>query len=161
MDDIPLTVIGMIWQDFYLWTLRKVTYSEVGMVSEKKFFWRLFYKLLNKIDYEKIYKKLMKEASKSSNSTPNRVRCLSYPSQGKSNPKNSLKERYGKPKDWYLNLSEYEFEGFKFWGTTDYDSILRYDYGDDYMVPPSAAGKACHSPCEEYDFSHVEPYYKK
>ncbi len=39
------------------------------------------------------------------------------------------------PKRWFIDLKEYDFEGYRFYGTDDADEFLRYMY-DDYMTPP-------------------------
>lgn len=153
MDDIPKTTIGQVFNDFYCFCLRKVLYSEVGKFSKNETkFMRKFYNVLSKIPTIKIYNKLDKMSKKSKNSTSNRVRTYLFPATGKLYKKNPIKLRYGMPKEWFLDLQEYEFEGFKFYGTKDYDVALEYIYGD-YMTLPPEDKRDPHAPVSEYSFN--------
>lgn len=151
MDDIPLSTLGQIWNDFYCFCLRKVLWSEVGKLTEKNPIKRGVYKLLARIDPEKVYKRLDALAAKSRNDSPNLVRCLLFTATGKLYRKNSLKTRYGMPKKWFLELTEYDFETMKVLGTTDYDENLSYIYGD-YMKLPDENNREPHSPVSDYSF---------
>ena len=55
------------------------------------------------------------------------------------------------PKNWFIDRAEYEFEGKKFFGTRDYDAILKYIYGD-YMKLPDKDDREQHSPFSEIKF---------
>ena len=151
-DDVPKSVIGQLLQNFHVYCLRKIMYSEVGRVADyESAFARFVYKCMAKIDIEKVFNNLNKIAAKSKNSTPNRVRVLTFPAIGTLNKKNSLKERYGMPKEWFLERAEYEFEGFKLYGTKDYDALLKYQY-DEYMKLPPEDQRDPHAPVSEYYF---------
>ncbi len=152
MDDIPKSTIGQVFNDFYCFCLRKILYSEVGKVSKSESkLSRKWYSLLSKIPTNKVWKRLDKMTRKSNNSSENRVRIYLFPSLGKSNKKNSLKTKYGMPKEWFLNFNEYDFEENKFYGTADYDSCLKYLY-DDYMKLPPEDKREQHSPTSSYSF---------
>lgn len=151
LDDIPKSTLAQITNDFYCFCLRKILWSEVGKYSNSEGkFAKLIYKALSKISPDSVYKKQKRMAAKSRNNNNNRVRILLFPSMGKLYKKNTpIKERYGMPKEWFLNLSEYEFEGKKFFGTKDYDAILKYIYGD-YMTPPPEDQRDPHALVSDY-----------
>lgn len=151
MDDIPKSLIAQVLNDFYCFCLRKILWSEVGKVNEKRTGVRYIYKLLSKVNVEIVFKRIKKMASKSKNNTSNRVRCLMFTATGKLYKKNPLKERYGMPKKWFLELDEYVFEGVKVYGTKDFDANLKYIYGD-YMKLPDESDRLPHSPVSEYYF---------
>ncbi len=152
LDDIPLTTVGMMCNDFYCFCLRKILYSEVGRLNpsigpvERK-----VYAFLSHIPIDKVFRRLDKMAQKSKKNSKNRVRILTYTSAGKLYRKNPLSKRYGMPKEWFTDVAEYVFEDLKLWGTRDYDAALTYQYGD-YMALPSLSDREPHSPVSEYEF---------
>lgn len=151
LDDVPLSIPGQMLQDFQCFVLRKILWSEVGKYSEKGFM-KLWYSLLSKISPDTVFRKLEHHVKKSSSSSPNRVRCLLFPAVGKQNYKSRyLRDRYGMPKKWFTERAEYEFEGETFFGTKDYDAILKHFYRD-YMKLPPEDQRAGHAPCIEIQF---------
>ena len=151
MDDVPKSIIGQIFNDFYCFCLRKILWSEVGRVTEKNKIQKTIYKLLSKINPSFVYKRLEIMAQKSKNDSENRVRCLLFKATGKLYKKNTLKTRYAMPKKWFLDLCEYDFEDIKVFGTKDFDENLKYIYGD-YMKLPDEKGREPHSPVSDYSF---------
>lgn len=152
MDDIPVSLAGQLWNNFYAMCLRKILYSEVGRLSSSASpAKRRFFAALSKIPVDKVFDRFKKLHSKSCNSSPNRVRTLLFPATGTLYKKNPLRERYGMPKEWFTDLAEYDFEGLKLYGTRDYDTILKYIYGD-YMQLPPEDKRDPHSPVSEYTF---------
>ena len=150
MDDIPLSIPGQVFQDWYCFCLRKILWSEVAKKNTEGF-WKLWFTLLSKIPVSVPFAGYERYAKKSKNTTTNRVRCLSFPATGTLYKKNPLTERYGMPKEWFTDRTEYDFEGKKFFGSKDYDTVLKYIYGD-YMTLPDAKGREQHSPFSEIEF---------
>ena len=144
LDDVPHSIIGQILQDRHCYCLRKILWSEVAKYNTKGF-WKLWFTALSKIPADWAFNGFKKYTVKSRNDSDNRVRCLSFPATGTLYKKNPLKERYGMPKKWFLERSEYLFENHYFYGTKDYDSILTYIYGD-YMKLPPENEREQHSP---------------
>ena len=107
--------------------------------------------MLSKIPTDKVFAKVRKMADRSRNSNPNRVRVLLFPSLGKLYRKNPVKLRFGMPKEWFMDLVDYDFEGVRLSGTRDYDAILKYIYGD-YMTPPPVEERIPHAPVSDYHF---------
>lgn len=150
MDDIPRSILGQILQDRYCYCLRKILWSEVARLNTSGF-WKWWFTMLSKISVSIPFAGFERYAKKSSNHTPNRVRCLSYPATGTLYKKNPISERYGMPKSWFKDRAEYIFEGRRFFGSRDYDTVLKYIYGD-YMKLPDAKGREQHSPFSEIEF---------
>jgi lipopolysaccharide cholinephosphotransferase len=151
MDDIPISTIGQIVQDFHCFCLRKILWSEVGKKNEKGIK-RIWYNLLSYIPISFVYNQICLYTKKSKNSTPNKVRTLLFPASGKLYYKSEkIADRYGMPKKWFLERTDYVFEGKLFKGTKDYDSILKHFYRD-YMKLPSVNKREQHSPCIEITF---------
>lgn len=154
MDDIPNSTFGQMLQDFHCFCLRKILWSEVARVNEKGFR-KVWYTILSKIPAGFVYKQLNKYAKKSKNTSENRVRTLLFPATGKLYKKNPIKERYGMPKEWFLDRMEYDFEGKRFYGSKDYDIVLKYIYGD-YMKLPPEDKRQQHSPFSVIKFPDEE-----
>lgn len=154
LDDCPISTLGMIWQDFKCFCLRKILYARVGKKNEKGIV-KVLYTMISGISVDWVYKKVTKMAKNSKNNTKNRVRVLLFPSFGKLYMKNKhpLKIRYGMPKKWFLERKEYEFEGYSLFGTKDYDAFLKYMY-DDYMTLPPENKRQPHAPVSDFKF-HV------
>nr|WP_253293644.1 LicD family protein [Kineothrix sp. MSJ-39] len=152
LDDIPRNGIAMMIQDFWCFFLRKVLWSRVGKINEKGIT-KYIYSVMSHISVDWVYKQVGRISDKSRNGTPNRVRALLFPSFGKLYLKNkhSVKERYGMPKSWFTERSEYEFEGHKLYGTKDYDAFLKYMY-DDYMTLPPEEKRQPHAPVSSFNF---------
>ena len=154
LDDIPLSVPGQLFNDFYCFCLRKILWSEVGKYSESESsFARGVYRLLSHIPPQWVFRRMRGMTKKSRNSSPNKVRILLFPAVGKlyRGKDHPLRERYGMPKNWFTELAEYEFEGKMFWGTKDYDTAMEYEYGD-YMQLPPEEKRIPHACASEYDF---------
>ena len=157
-DDVPKSVIGQVIQDCYCYCLRKVLWSEVARKTERSLFWRLWFKLLSFIPVDFVFSRINKMASKSRNDSSHRARTLMFMAYARMNKgKVPLKELYSMPKEWYLDLVDYEFEGVKLLGTRDYDARLRHQYGD-YMKLPPENERVAHAPVSSYDFGglHME-----
>ncbi len=150
LDDVPNSLIGQIFQDFYCFCCRKILWSEVGKKAEKGII-GLWYSLLSKIKTENVFKLLQKYIRRSKNINDNKVRILCFTSMGKLYYKHKIHERYGMPKKWFTDRKQYLFENNKLWGSKDYDEILKYIF-DDYMSPPPPDKRTCHSPFSTIDF---------
>ena len=150
LDDVPCSVVGQVIQDAFCYFCRKVLWAEVGKYQTKGIK-KLWFSLISHIAPVTVYKWLKPYLKKSRNSTPNRVRCLLFPAFGELYIHHPIRERYGMPKKWFLERAEYDFEGHKFFGTKDYDAILKYIY-DDYMTPPPEEKREQHAPVSYLDF---------
>ena len=153
LDDVPKTIPGQMWQDFRCFVWRKMLWANVAKENSKGLK-RLWWKFLASFSVEGIYKKLNRYIKKSKNSTPNGVRVLLFPAIGKLYVKNPVKKRYGMPKEWFFNLSEYKFEDLTLFGIRDYYTVLTYTYKD-YMKLPPEEKRLPHAPVSSYDFGDL------
>lgn len=152
LDNVPHSTIGRILQDWYCFFLRKITYSEVGRVSDKESaFARGIYSLLAKIPVDFVFKRIRAMTKNTRNSDPNDVRVLMFRAAGKLYTKNSLHSRFGVKKEWLREFRQYEFEGKILQGPKNYHDYLTYMYGD-YMKLPPVEKRERHAPCSEIDF---------
>lgn len=149
-DDVPLSVAGQIFQDINCFFLRKILYARVGKVNSKGIA-KLWYSFLCLYSVDHVFKSYEKYAARSRNDSPNRVRLLGFKAFGKLYTKHTLKERFAMPKEWFLERSEYEFEGMTLYGIKDYDAFLKYMY-DDYMTLPPEDMREPHAPCSKFKF---------
>lgn len=153
MDAVPRSLAGQAFVDLQFFFLRKILWSAVGKISPSATpVERAVYRLLSKISPNIVFARLNKWIAKHRCSEALRVRTLLFPSTGKLYIKNPLRERYSMPKEWFTDLSEYEFEGHKLMGVRDYDRVLTYIYGD-YMKLPPESERAAHAPVSSYDFA--------
>lgn len=150
LDDVPKSWFGQVIQDFKCFCLRKITWSEVARVHSRGIV-KLWWTLLSKISIKRVYKSLGHYTKKSSNNSTKLVRILMFKSLGKLYRKAPIKYRYGFPKKYILEKSEYEFEGHVFWGTKDYDEFLSLIYGN-YMELPPEDKREPHAPVSDYSF---------
>lgn len=147
-DDIPMCTLGQMIQDFHCYFLRKTTWSEVGRVHTRGLK-KLWFTLLSKIPIRWVFNQLNFYHKRSKNHTPNKVRCLLFTAPGKLYYKSeSIKDRYGIPKEWLLNLEEYDFEGKKLFGIKEYDAFLKFTYRN-YMQLPPIEKRIQHSPVSD------------
>lgn len=155
LDNVPNSTIGRMIQDFRCFILRKITYSEVGRVSEKETpFARRVYGLLAKIPIDFVFSRFRSMTRNTKNTDPNDVRVLSFKAAGKLYTKNSLHSRYGVKKEWLREFADYEFEGKTLQGPKNYHDYLTYMYGD-YMQLPPPEKREQHSPFSEIDFGNL------
>ena len=150
LDDIPKSTAGQMIQDFNCFLLRKITWSEIGRVSEKGLA-KAWWTLVSRIPVSWVYRRLDHYVRKSRNDSDNFVRILMFKSLTKRYFKAPIKDRYGYPKKWITERAEYEFEGHMLYGTKDYDPMLKLFYGD-YMTLPPENDREPHAPVSEYSF---------
>ena len=149
-DDVPKSVTMQMAMDFYCYCLRKIQWSHVAKVHTRGF-WRFWFSILAKIPIDFVFSCIERLAKHSNNTSPNLVRQLTLPSQGKLYRKHPLVQRYGIPKHWFLERAEYEFEGHRFYGPKDAHGFLEFVFGD-YMKLPPEKEREQHASCSEIKF---------
>ncbi len=142
MDGIPKTHFGCIMQDIRLYFIRKALWARVGYKDSHGIV-RLGYWFLKRQNVDSLHARLFREAKKYA--TSDRVRIYMEPSDGKKNPANTGRARFGWDSNWISNRSMYEFEGLSFYGTRDGEAVLSYLFGD-YMTPPPPEERTGNSP---------------
>jgi len=110
--------------------LRSATWAYMGAETEKKFFKRLYYKLLAKIGNKRSYSLFLRFATMCKQKTGKRV----YLGAGIRFPFNEAFARDSA----FENMVELEFEGHKFFAPKEYDKALEFAFGKDYMMYPAS-----------------------
>lgn len=152
LDDVPNSRIGRILQRERCFVTRKLMYSEVGRLSDSETpLMRWVYSLLAIIPVDYAFSRLKRYTKKSKNNSPNIVRTLCFDALGKKTKMLQGDARYGRPKRWFVDVAEYEFEGCKLFGPKDYDEYLKFKYGD-YMKLPPIDKRQQNSPVSLIDF---------
>lgn len=149
LDDVPLSFLGQALQDFHCTCLRKIMWSEVGKYSAPGLL-KAWYRFLSLIPIDAVFKSLATYTKKSRSTSPNKVRTLCFRSIGKLYYKHQLKDRYGMPKKWFLERTDYDFEGKQLTGVKDYDECLTFIFGD-YMQLPPVEKREQHSPVSDIE----------
>lgn len=150
LDDCPRSIVGQMVQDTYCFCCRKVLWSEVGRVVCKGFY-KVWYSLLAKIPTKVAFSLLSLYTNKSRNDNDRLVRTLCYTSIGQLYFRHPPKQRYGLPKSWFLDCTEYDFENVSLMGSRNYDEVLSFWFGD-YMKLPPEDQREQHSACSFIDF---------
>lgn len=147
MDSVPDSKWARVVHKFLCYCIRKALWSEVGRVVHPKALHRGFFRLISLLGKDRIFyarDKLAEWCNRNDKSILIRHMCSPHPK----------KHSYGFPRALFDSLSEYEFEGHKFWGFTDYDWYLKSIY-DDYMTLPPEEQRTSHIPCSRYQL--IEP----
>lgn len=152
MDDIPQSLVGMKINEAVNLCLRKITYARVACRSERSVLWRAWYMLLRCVPLCLVHGLAKCLQTKNNDSTPNRCHMKFFTPDALIHATVPVWERYGWDKTWMTDLSEYEFEGHRFYGPRDYEHNLEWSFGPNFMTPPPMADRESHAPCSDYSF---------
>ena len=128
MDGVPDLYLLRVWKNFQCFCIRKLLWSEVGKVAEKKKWKRRIYRRLSgipEIKVKRIYHRLINKCPKNSKY----VRILMFPCPNRT---------YGYERRFYSERKDYVFEGVTFSGIKDAEGYLRFKFGDYHSYPPVA-----------------------
>ncbi len=109
--------------------IRKVLYSELGMVAEKKAFMRMFYRILHKLSKDKVFHIRNCLAAWYNRKETELTSHLLYQYPSK-------ESKFGMPTECFRHYCDMEFEGMQFRGFADYDTYLTLLYHDYMTLPP-------------------------
>ena len=118
--------------NFECFCVRKILWSKVGKGADKSSFMRKVYGLLDCIPEEKVFKYYEKLIRRSNYIGGRMVRILMFPTPN---------DEYGYYKCWYEKSAPTVFEGITFSGIADYDSYLRFKFGNYMELPPESQRK--------------------
>lgn len=130
VDHVP---DGYLMRRFYYgvnFCIRKVLYSELGMVAEKNTYMRMLYRLLYKLPKDTMFHIRNCFAALCNRKETELVSHLLYQYPSK-------ETKYGMPAKCFKQYRDLEFEGMQLRGFADYDTYLTLLYHD-YMTPPPA-----------------------
>ena len=134
LDQVPENRFSRIFKNLECFFVRKILYSPVGKISEKKHLKKAIYALLSKFPDEavfKYYERMIRQASVLQSSM---VRILMFPTPNDS---------YMYLTKWYEISSDIQFEGYTFSGIRDWDEYLTFKFGD-YRTPPPESQRKTH-----------------
>lgn len=127
LDNVPDHYLLRSLHNFICFCIRKILWSRVGKIADKRFLMRKWYGLLDRID-EKIVLKIFERLRKRGNRTKTKwVRILLFPTPNRN---------FGYRRRWYENSRNIIFENILFRGIKDYEEYLSFKFGD-YMKLPS------------------------
>lgn len=128
LDSVPNNYFLRSIKNFECFCVRKLLWSKVGKVADKKWYMRKWYSLLDKIPEKTIFHHYHKMIKKAYHQKTRMVRILMFPTPN---------EEYGYYRNWYETSQDTVFEGVTFQGIKDYDSYLSFKFGDYMELPPA------------------------
>ncbi|MCR5798449.1 MAG: LicD family protein [Lachnospiraceae bacterium] len=129
-DNVPDGCLSRRLHHAIHFCIRKILYSELGMVEAPRAFQRGVYKLLNKISVDRVFN-IIRKIYTHYNAHPTKLICHTlFPTPGVGN-------KYGIDASFLAESEDVEFEGMLFMASTKRHEYLTSLYGD-YMTPPPA-----------------------
>lgn len=125
-DNVPDNLIMRRLHNFRCFLYRKAFWSPVGKLQEKGMK-KIVYLVLDKIPEEILYKSFTKFIRRYNKKKTKRIRIYALPVPGK---------EYGYLRNCFVKLVETDFEGVSLLGMKNYDTYLRYKYGNYMELPP-------------------------
>ena len=132
VDNIADNVLVRRIDELRYFCIRKILWSEVGRISDKRKFVRIWYCLMSRIPREAVIRKYLKIVSKKNLKKSKYVRIALMP----------FPNKYpGYKREWYEESKEYKFEGFELMGIKKYKGFLKYEFGNYMEIPPKEKRK--------------------
>lgn len=125
-DNVPDNYILRAVNNFQCYIYRKVFWSAVGR-REAAGIKKAVYELLYKVPEERLYRSYGRFVKKCNRKETKRIRIFAFPVPGK---------QFGYLRNSFDQLERVEFEGNLLMGMKDYETYLRYKYGDYMELPP-------------------------
>ena len=135
LDNVPDNKLHRVWYNFHCFCIRKCMWAPVGKVSAKGIFAKLAYTCMDKFSHEQIYRHYDKFIQKTKKIKSKWVRILTYPTPNR---------EYGYRRRWYEKSVKLQFEGVWFDGIKDWDSYLKFKFGN-YMELPKESERKKHN----------------
>lgn len=132
LDSVSDNYILRSIQNFECFCVRKILWSKVGKVADKKWYMRKWYSLLNQIPEKVVFDYYNKMIKKFAKQKTRMVRILMFPTPN---------SEYGYYRCWYESSTDILFEDAIFQGIKDYDSYLSFKFGEYMELPPKEQRK--------------------
>lgn len=145
LDGVPDNYFLRSMKNFECFCVRKILWAKVGKVSERDFWKRQVYKLLDRIPEKKVFGYYHAMIRRANRKKTRMVRILTFPAPN---------SEYGYYRCWYETGVDTVFEGITFRGIRDYDSYLSFKFGDYMELPPMEQRKPKHA-STQVDFGDV------
>ncbi len=142
VDNVPENYMLCIIYKMGCELFRKMLYSPVGAVRSTSLVQKIVYKCLSCVGKDKtksLFNSWINFFSKFPSSRVDAVGFayrLSNADKKKLGKENYYEMYHGMKREKVTDLTEYSFEGVKFYGVRDYDYYLRTLYGDYMILPP-------------------------
>lgn len=133
LDGVPNHYVKRSWHNFRCFCIRKILWSEVGRIADKRLFMRKWYQVLSLIPVKMVFDYYHKVIKTSNEERTNMVRILLFPTPN---------AEYGYYRKWYEKSADITFENFIFRGIKDYREYLSFKFGDFMKLPPEGQRKA-------------------
>ncbi len=127
VDGVPDSYFLRALHNFHCFCLRKILWSEVGKIADKKPWKRLGFGILAKIPTDWIFRHYKKMIAKSNSKRTKRVRIVLMPLPNKG---------FGYMRKWFEQSKDFLFEGKALSGTVFEEEFLTYEFGDYMKLPP-------------------------
>lgn len=132
LDYVPDRQWQRTVQNFHCFCVRKILWSEVGRIADKKWWKRKVYALASLIPLQMVCRYYEGMIRKANSKEKEWVRILMFPTPNKS---------YGYKAKWYRQSAEIVFENVPFCGIQDYDDYLTFKFGNYHELPPKEQRK--------------------
>jgi lipopolysaccharide cholinephosphotransferase len=113
--------------NFRCYMVRKVLYSPVGAVHEKKILKRIGYRVLRNMPARIAFRELERLSNKYKGKNTRLIRTIGW---------GGSEEDRGFLRRWMRQSCDIKFEDILVKAPVDSDGFLRFMFGDDYMTPP-------------------------
>ena len=134
LDSVPNSHAGRMFINAECFCIRKLLWSRVGKMADRKKSKRFLYSVLDRIPEKRILKALDGMIARAAEGDTEWVRILMFPTPNR---------EYGYLKRWYTSQKSVVFEGCSFPGVTDANGYLSFKFGD-YMTPPPESRRKTH-----------------
>lgn len=131
-DNVPDNVFARGLHFVTCFVFRKLFWSKVGCHTEKNFFVRLLYILLQFVPMRLLVRGFQTFIDRGMKKETKLVRILTFPTP---------RGVYGYNRRWYTQLKRYQFGDLMLPGAADYDGYLRVKYGEYMQLPPEEKRK--------------------
>ncbi len=150
VDNIADNMLIRRIDEFRYFCIRKILWSEVGRISDKRLLIRTWYSFISKIPREVVIEKYLRIVNKKNKKKTKYVRIALMP----------FPNKYpGYRRKWYEESREYVFEGVKLMGIKNYKAFLKYEFGN-YMEIPSKEKRKVH-PVSKLELFENDLYKEK
>ena len=134
LDAVPDSPLGRAFVNAECFCIRKMLWSRVGKIADRKKSKRFLYSMLDRIPEKRIIRALDGLISRAAERDTEWVRILMFPTPNR---------EYGYLKRWYTGQKRVMFEDCILPGVTDADEYLSFKFGD-YMIPPPESQRKTH-----------------
>lgn len=132
LDGVPDRYLPRSMKNFECFCVRKILWAKVGKIADRSPLKRFCYRMLDRIPEKKIFRYYHRMIRQANREKTKMVRILMFPTPNR---------EYGYYRSWYENSADIMFEGKLFQGIRDYDSYLRFKFGEYMELPPTEKRK--------------------